>query len=102
MVWLPVSIFLLSTGQIFQGVFLAIYGLLVVSTIDNLIRPYIISKRSNLSVPVSIIGIIGGIMFFGITGIVLGPLILAYALIIIDFYKNGKLNELFTRETQDK
>lgn len=102
MVWLPVSIVLLSSGSVFQGVFLAIYGLLVVSTIDNIIRPYIIARRSNLSVPVSIIGIIGGIMFFGISGIVLGPLILAYILIIIDFYKEGRLNELFTRDISEQ
>jgi predicted PurR-regulated permease PerM len=97
LIWLPVSIFLLISSQTFAGVFLFLYGALFVSTIDNLLRPYILSKQSNLPIALSVIGIIGGLYFFGITGLVLGPLVLAYVLIIIEFYQKGKLKDLFIK-----
>lgn len=97
LVWLPVSLFLLLSGQTFAGIFLLLYGALFVATIDNLLRPYILSKQSNLPIALSVIGIIGGLYFFGITGLVLGPLVLAYVLIIIEFYQKGKLKDLFTK-----
>lgn len=96
-VWMPVGLFLIFTGQTFQGIFLLLYGALFVSTIDNLLRPYILSKRSNLPIALSVIGTIGGLYFFGIAGLILGPLVLAYALIIIEFYQQGKLKDLFNK-----
>jgi len=97
LVWLPVSLVLLVAGQTFAGIFLLLYGALFVSTIDNLFRPWILSKQSNLPIALSVIGTIGGLYFFGIAGLVLGPLILAYVLIIIEFYREGKLKELFNK-----
>jgi len=97
LVWLPVGLFLLMTGQTFAGIFLLLYGALFVATIDNILRPYIISKQSNLPIALSVIGTIGGLYFFGITGLVLGPLVLAYVLIIIEFYQQGKLKDLFNK-----
>jgi len=96
-VWMPVGLFLIFTGQTFDGIFLLLYGALFVSTIDNLIRPYILSKQSNLPIALSVIGTIGGLYFFGIAGLVLGPLVLAYVLIIIEFYQQGKLKDLFNK-----
>jgi predicted PurR-regulated permease PerM len=97
LVWLPVSIFLLLSGQTFAGIFLLLYGALFVGTIDNILRPYILSKQSNLPIILSVIGTIGGLYFFGITGLILGPLVLAYVLIIIEFYQKGKLKDLFSK-----
>jgi predicted PurR-regulated permease PerM len=97
LVWFPVSLILLITGQTFAGIFLFLYGALFVSTIDNLFRPWILSKQSNLPIALSVIGTIGGLYFFGIAGLVLGPLVLAYVLIIIEFYREGKLKELFNK-----
>ena len=96
-IWMPVSILLLIKGETFQGVFLLFYGMLFVSSIDNLLRPYFLSRRSNLPISLSIIGTIGGLYFFGITGLIFGPLVFAYALIILDFYRKGKLDELFQK-----
>jgi len=96
-VWLPMGIFLILTNQTFAGIFLILYGALFVATIDNLLRPYILSKQSNLPIALSVIGITGGLYFFGITGLVLGPLVLAYVLIIIEFYQKGKLKDLFSK-----
>ncbi len=96
-VWLPVGLLQISLGNTFDGVFLLFYGALFVSTIDNFVRPYLLSKGSNLPIVISIIGTIGGFYVYGILGLILGPLILAYLLIIIEFYKEGKLDELFKR-----
>ena len=97
LVWFPVSLILLIAGQTFAGIFLFLYGALFVSTIDNLFRPWILSKQSNLPIALSVIGTIGGLYFFGIAGLVLGPLVLAYVIIIIEFYREGKLKELFNK-----
>jgi len=96
-VWLPVGLIQIATGNTFNGIFLILYGALFVSMIDNLIRPYLLSKQSRLPLPISIIGTIGGFYYFGILGLVLGPLILAYLMIIIEFYQQGKLNQLFKK-----
>ncbi len=98
LIWLPVSIFLLATGETFAGIFLLLYGALFVSSIDNLLRPYILSRQSTLPIALSLIGTIGGLFFFGIAGLVLGPLVIAYTLIIIEFYRHGKLKDLFNRQ----
>jgi predicted PurR-regulated permease PerM len=97
LVWMPVGIILLATGRVFSGIFIILYGALFVSLIDNFLRPYFLSRNSNLPIVLSVIGTIGGLFVFGIAGLVLGPLILAYVLIILEFYKQGKLNELFNR-----
>ncbi len=96
-VWFPVGMVLLITGKTFSGIFLLLYGVLFVSIIDNFLRPYILSRQSNLPIALSIIGTIGGLYFFGIAGLLLGPLVLAYVLIIIEFYQRGKLKELFNK-----
>lgn len=95
LVWLPVSIILIVSGQTTQGIFLFFYGLLFVSTIDNILRPMFLARQSNLSLFVAILGTIGGLYAFGFIGLIIGPLILSYLLIVIEFYKQGKLNELF-------
>lgn len=94
LIWIPVCLFLFLTGQVVKGTILALYGGLFVSSIDNIIRPYMLAKSSRLSLVVSLIGIIGGFYAFGIIGILLGPLILAYLMILLEFYKEGRLNEL--------
>lgn len=100
-VWFPIGIMLLVKGEIFSGVFLLLYGIFFVSTIDNILKPYILSKRSNLPISLSIIGIIGGLYFFGISGLILGPLVLAYVLIIIEFYRQGNLKDLFIKNKNE-
>lgn len=98
MVWFPAGIIMVATGRTLTGIILLIYGALFVSSIDNILRPYFISKQSHLPIVISVIGTIGGLYFMGILGLLLGPLILSYVLIIIDFYQQGKLKELFEKE----
>jgi predicted PurR-regulated permease PerM len=76
-VWIGASIWLFAGGQIGWGIFMTIYGILVISSIDNIIKPYIISRGSKLSFIVMFIGVLGGIGTFGLIGVFLGPTLLA-------------------------
>ena len=101
LVWIPMAVYLVIIGEPTNAVILALYSGIFVSNIDNILRPYILSKSSRLPVVASLIGTIGGLYFLGIVGLVLGPLILAYALIIIEFYKEGRLDELYKDARKD-
>ena len=97
LVWFPVVVVLIINCDTSAGLILFFYSALFVSSIDNFVRPYLLSKSTNMPLGVSLIGTIGGLYFLGILGLILGPLILAYALIILDLYQKGKLNELTRR-----
>jgi predicted PurR-regulated permease PerM len=76
-VWVIASVWLFSESHIGWGIFMVIYGVLCISSIDNLIKPYIISRSSKLSFIVTFIGVLGGVATFGFIGVFLGPTLLA-------------------------
>ncbi len=94
-VWFPVAIYLFASGNIFIAVMFLLYNLLITSVIDNLLRIYIISKKANISQVVILIGMVGGLFIFGLLGLILGPLILAYFLTFLKAYKEKNLGTLF-------
>jgi predicted PurR-regulated permease PerM len=77
LVWLPVAIWLLATGAIWQGVALAAWGVLVIGLVDNLLRPMLVGKATLMPDYVVMISTLGGMVVFGINGFVLGPVIAA-------------------------
>lgn len=82
-VWVGASIHLFVQGRIGWGIFMVAYGLLAISSIDNIIKPYIFSRGSKLPFIIMLIGMLGGIATFGFIGVFLGPILLAvgYSLI---------------------
>lgn len=90
-VWMPISIYSilvhLDDGLWWKGVGLFIYGTLIISTIDNFIKPYLIGERAKLHPALALLGILGGLQMFGIIGIVLGPLILGIFFEFVDVLK---------------
>jgi predicted PurR-regulated permease PerM len=82
LVWIPAAAWLFYTGETGWGIFIVAWGAVVVSNIDNVIRPLVISRGSALPLLIILIGILGGAMAFGFIGIFLGPTVLAvlYAL----------------------
>lgn len=95
-VWLPVVIYMLMSGFNMGPIIgVSIFGLLS-SSLENIIKPIFIAHRINLHSALVLIGMIGGLYMFGILGIVLGPLILAYLLIILEAYRNKKVPGLIT------
>src|SRR3989338_4093225 len=95
-IWIPVSVYLFATGSPGVAFGYLLYNLIIVSTVDNVLRSYLVSRRTNLSPAVILIGMMGGIFIFGIMGLILSPLILAYFLIFLQSYKEKSLYSLFS------
>lgn len=76
LIWVPATIWLLMSGQTGWGIFLGCWGVVAISGIDNLLRPYLISRGANLPLVVILLGVMGGILAFGFMGLFLGPTLL--------------------------
>jgi predicted PurR-regulated permease PerM len=86
LVWGPLSVSLMLGGHLGSGIALAIFCGLVVGVIDNFIRPILISGRSEMGTLLIFIGVAGGVSVFGLLGVVLGPIAVAMAAMLVDFY----------------
>lgn len=89
-VWLPTSVVLALTGHLGAGVGLAIYGTLVVSLVDNFLRPYLIGRETKLPMLWLFLSILGALRLFGFLGVVVGPLALALAVAVYRIYTEGR------------
>jgi predicted PurR-regulated permease PerM len=83
LLWGGASIWLLYQGSYGWAIFMALWGMFVISSIDNVVRPYLISRSSSLSLLLITLGVFGGIIAFGFIGIFIGPPILAVGLTLI-------------------
>jgi predicted PurR-regulated permease PerM len=90
LVWLPVAIYLLATGAIWQGISLILYGVLVIGLVDNLLRPFLIGKDTKLPDYVVLISTLGGIQVFGLNGFVIGPLIAAIFMVTWEIFSASR------------
>ena len=81
LIWGPVAIYLLATGQVWQGVALIAFGTLVIGLVDNILRPILVGKDIELPDYVVLVSTIGGLAVFGINGFVIGPVIVAMFLV---------------------
>ena len=85
-VWLPAAIWLIATGHVATGVILAVLGGTIVSSIDNVLRPAILSNRAQMNGLLMFISLLGGVSLFGLLGIVLGPLVSAMVIGLFEAY----------------
>lgn len=88
-VWIPVVVYLFISGSNGAAWAIVIFGLFA-GVIDNILRPLIISKRTKISTLLITLGMVGGLLFMGVFGLIIGPLILAYLLIILELYRDKK------------
>jgi len=77
LVWVPVAIYLLATGSVWQGIVLVAYGILVIGLVDNVLRPILVGKGTKMPDYVVLISTLGGMAIFGLNGFMIGPLIAA-------------------------
>ncbi|QYU70495.1 AI-2E family transporter [Leptolyngbya sp. 15MV] len=77
LVWIPATIWLFVEGQWGWGIFMGLYGALGISSVDNIIRPWLISRGADLPLLLTLLGAIGGVIAFGFLGLFLGPVLLA-------------------------
>jgi predicted PurR-regulated permease PerM len=87
LVWLPLSFYLMATGHWTKAVLLILWGALVVSTIDNFLRPRLIRNQTKLHELFVFFSVLGGISVFGLLGIVLGPVVLAITLGLLQTFQ---------------
>ena len=86
LIWFPASLYKIFAGDLFNGIGLLIYGTLVVSTVDNIIRPKIIGTKGKVHPVLVLLGVLGGIEIFGLLGIIIGPLILSILEVFLELY----------------
>jgi predicted PurR-regulated permease PerM len=85
-VWLPAALFLLLTGHEVQALILVLWGTIVVSTIDNLLYPMLVGDRLKTHTVPTFIALVGGLMVFGMPGLILGPVILTVTLYLLEYW----------------
>ena len=86
LVWLPVALYFLMKGALWQGIALIAYGVLVIGLVDNLLRPMLVGKDTRMPDYVVMITTLGGMAVFGINGFVLGPMIAAMFIAVWGIY----------------
>ena len=87
LVWLPLAIYLFATGHWTKAVLLIVWGALVVSSVDNFLRPRLIRNQTRLHELFVFFSVLGGITVFGVLGIVLGPVVLAITLGLLQTFQ---------------
>jgi predicted PurR-regulated permease PerM len=84
LIWLPAALWLFAQDRPGMGVFMLIWGGLVISGVDNFLRPSLISQGSKMPFALIFCGVIGGALAFGLVGVFLGPTLLAVAFRLVD------------------
>jgi predicted PurR-regulated permease PerM len=84
LVWLPVAIYFLATGALWQGGVLIAYGVLVIGLVDNVVRPVLVGKDTKIPDYIVFISTLGGMAIFGLAGFVIGPVIAAMFIAVWD------------------
>jgi predicted PurR-regulated permease PerM len=94
LVWLPVALYLLATGALWQGLLLVAYGVVVISSVDNILRPILIGKDTKIPDYLVLMATLGGIATFGVNGFVVGPLIAAMFMAVWDIFAASRREAL--------
>lgn len=86
LIWGPVSIFLFAEGEIWKGVFIIVYCAVLLTNIDNLVRMIISKRVGDVHPVITVLGVILGLKFFGIVGLVFGPLFISYFVLLLRLF----------------
>ncbi len=97
LVWGPGAIALFLTGRYLAAVGIAVWGLVIVASADNFIRPWVYNRWAKIHPLVTLVGALAGIRFFGILGLLIGPLALSYFFELIAMYR-----EEYIADDQDR
>lgn len=89
LVWVPIALYLGFSGSWTKALILAIWGGVVVSTIDNILYPILVGQRANLHTAIIFVAIFGGLAVFGVPGFVLGPVIVAATMLLLREWKTA-------------
>lgn len=92
LVWIPAGIYLLVIGKIGWGIFLLAWGALVVSNVDNFVRPKLIGDRSGIHPLFVLVGVLGGVAAFGFIGLFLGPVLVGVTVSVLKVWEEEYLD----------
>jgi predicted PurR-regulated permease PerM len=88
---IPAGIFLIVSGHTWKGIAILIWGLIVIGNVDNVLRMVINKRIANTHPIISIIGVFIGLPLFGILGLVFGPVLLSYFLLLVEIYETNRM-----------
>jgi predicted PurR-regulated permease PerM len=86
LVWLPAAVILLSMGQIVKGIILIAAGVLVIGLVDNVLRPILVGRDTQMPDYLVLLATLGGLAVFGVSGFVIGPVIAAFFLVVWEMF----------------
>ena len=86
LIWVPAAVILIAAGHLAKGIALAVFCGLVVGSIDNVVRPRLVGKDTQMPDLLILLGTMGGIMMFGVLGLILGPIVAALFVTIWEIY----------------
>src|SRR6185437_6016707 len=89
-VWIPAAMWLIGTGHYGWGIFLGLYGIGAVSGADSLIRPWFIARGAQLPFMLTVLGVLGGALAFGLLGIFLGPVLLGIGFSLVNEWARSR------------
>jgi predicted PurR-regulated permease PerM len=92
-VWAPAAVFLALEGHWGSALLLTIWGMLVISTIDNLLRPIFVGNRLKLHTILAFLSVLGGLILFGAAGIILGPIALTITIALLEIWFSRNSDE---------
>jgi predicted PurR-regulated permease PerM len=88
-VWVPAAIYLVVTGHVGAAIALTIWGLLVIGSIDNFLRPKLVGEKTRLHELLIFFSVLGGLQVFGVLGLVLGPVVVAITMALLDILRHA-------------
>jgi predicted PurR-regulated permease PerM len=88
LVWLPIGLVMLFLGNVWQAIFIFIIGGVIVSSVDNLLRPKLVEGQTSLHPLLVFLSTLGGLAVFGAMGFIIGPVIIALLLALLEIYQN--------------
>ena len=91
-VWVPAAVFLALEGNWGEALILTAWGMFVVGTIDNLLRPILVGNRLKLHTVLAFMSIVGGLMLFGPAGLILGPVSLMVTIVLLECWRISNVN----------
>lgn len=95
LIWIPATAWLAWRGEYGMAIFLGLWGTFVVSGVDNVLKPYLISRGGNLPLVIVLLGVFGGLLAFGFIGLFIGPTLLAVAYsLLLDWVGDNRARQL--------
>ena len=89
LIWLPVAVYFLATGHVWQGMALIVFGVVVIGLVDNVLRPILVGKDTQMPDYIVLMSTVGGMALFGVNGFVIGPVVAALFMATWDLFASS-------------